>query len=118
MTGSWLAALLLVSPGERWAQPAIAPPRLGFVQDSAHTLRPAYGAGGQLHSRTVRVPATIVSEAFSGSIGLLKTDSSLAAFDSQGKLLASMDAPGGPALFAFSPGRRHRRLPISHPATH
>ena len=46
----------------------------------------------------------IVTAAFSGSIGLLKTRSSLAAFDAQGKVLASMDAALGPALFAFSPG--------------
>ncbi len=46
----------------------------------------------------------IVTQAFSGSFGLLKTDSSLAAFDSQGKRQASMDAAAGPALFAFSPG--------------
>jgi len=97
-----IAALFLVCAGA-WAQPAIAPPQIGFVEDGAHRLRPAYGLAGNF----ILGPATsgqIVSEAFSGTVGLLKTDSSLAAFNSQGKLLASIHAAPGPALFAFSPG--------------
>jgi hypothetical protein len=97
-----IAALLLASAGA-WAQPAIAPPSLGFVEDSARALRPAYGLAGNFILGP-SVAGKIVSEAFSGSIGLLKTDSSLAAFDSQGTLLASIDVAPGPALFAFSPG--------------
>jgi hypothetical protein len=46
----------------------------------------------------------VVAEAFSGSIGLLKTDSSLVAFDAQGKLLGSKDVAPGPAIFAFASG--------------
>jgi hypothetical protein len=97
-----IAALLLASAGA-WAQPAIAPPNLGFVEDSTRALRPAYGLAGNFILGP-SVASKIVSEAFSGSIGLLKTDSSLAAFDSQGTLLASIDVAPGPALFAFSPG--------------
>jgi hypothetical protein len=102
-----IAAFFLMSAGG-WAQPTIAPPLLGFVEDAAHLLRPAYGLAGNF----ILGPAVsgtigdgkIVSEAFSGSFGLLKTDSSLAAFDSHGRLLASMHVAAGPALFAFSPG--------------
>ena len=97
-----IAAVFLVSTSA-WAQPAIAPPQLGFVQDSAGAVRPAYGTAGNF----VLGPAmagTVVSAAFSASLGLLKTDSSLEALDPQGKRLASMDAAPGPALFAFSPG--------------
>ena len=72
-----IAALLLASAGA-WAQPAIAPPSLGFVEDSARSLRPAYGLAGNFILGP-SVAGKIVSEAFSGSIGLLKTDSSLAA---------------------------------------
>ena len=102
-----IAALFLVSAAA-WAQPALAPPSLGFVEDSARALRAAYGlAGTFILGPPVILGSSsgsqIVSEAFSGSTGLLKTDSSLAAFDSQGKLLASMDVAPGPALFAFSP---------------
>ena len=96
-----IAALFLVSAGA-WAQPAIAPPSLGFVEDSSRALRPAYGLAGNFILGPP-VAGEIVSEAFSGSVGLLKTDSSLAAFDSQGKLLASIGAAPGSALFAFSP---------------
>ena len=93
-------ALLLVCASAK-AQPGIAPPQLGFVEDSARTLRPAYGLAGNFILGP-SIAANIVSEAFSGSLGLLKTDSSLVAFDSQGKLLGSIDAASGPALFAFS----------------
>jgi hypothetical protein len=49
------------------------------------------------------VAVKVASQAFSGSLGLLKTDSSLAAFDSNGQRLTSIDVSPGPALFAFSP---------------
>jgi len=96
-----ITALLLVSAWG-WAQPAIAPPQLGFVLDGARALRPAYGLAGNFILGPA-VTGTVVTAAFSGSLGLLKTDSSLAAFDAQGKVLASLDASPGPALFAFSP---------------
>jgi hypothetical protein len=99
-------ALVLTLP-IAWAQ-LVAPPQLGFVQDSARALRPAYGLAGNFIlgpsiSGTI-VAGQIVTAAFDGSFGLLKTDSSLAAFDPQGKLLAAMNVAPGPALFAFSPG--------------
>jgi hypothetical protein len=101
MTKTWIATLVLVVPGA-WAQPVIAPPQLGFVEDSARSLRPAFGLAGNFMLGPP-IAGKIVAEAFSGSIGLLKTDSSLTAFDAQGKLLASMNVAPGPALFAFSP---------------
>jgi hypothetical protein len=99
---AWMVALVAALPSA-WAQPALAPPQLGFVRDSASALRPVYGVTGSFILGSP-LAGKIVSEAFSGSIGLLKTDSSLAAFDSTGKQLASIAAAGGPALFAFSPG--------------
>jgi len=101
MPRAWIAAVFLMLPSA-WAQPAIAPPLLGFLEDSASALRPAYGVSGNFILGPP-VASKIVSVAFSGSIGMLKTDSSLAAFDSTGKLLASLDTAYGPALFAFSP---------------
>jgi hypothetical protein len=102
MTKRLVMAVCSILPG-LWAQPAIAPPKLGFVEDSARLLRPAYGIAGNFILGPA-VSGKIITEAFSGSFGLLKTDSSLAAFDPQGKLLAAMDVAPGPALFAFSPG--------------
>jgi hypothetical protein len=81
---------------------SIAPPQLGFVVDGASVLRPAYGLAGNFILGP-SVGSQIASAAFSGSVGLLKTDSSLAAFNSQGALLGSMKATPGPALFGFSP---------------
>jgi hypothetical protein len=95
-----MTALLLASAWG-WAQPAIAPPQLGFVVDGARAMRPAYGLAGNFILGPA-VTGTVVTEAFSGLLGLLKTDSALAAFNAQGKLLASLDAGPGPALFAFS----------------
>ena len=102
MTKCWITAWLLVSAAA-WAQPAMAPPQVGFVADGARLLRPAYGLAGNFILGPA-VAGRIVSEAFGGSFGLLKTDSSLSAFDSRGKLLAFMDTAPGPALFAFSTG--------------
>ncbi|MGD0131637.1 MAG: hypothetical protein ABSE57_06305 [Bryobacteraceae bacterium] len=99
---TWMVALVAALPSAR-PQPAIAPPQLGFVRDSAWGLRRVYGVTGSFVLGSP-LAGKIVSEAFSGSIGLLKTDSSLAAFDSTGKRLASINAAGGPALFAFSSG--------------
>jgi hypothetical protein len=48
------------------------------------------------------IAGKIISQAFSGSLGLLKTESTLAAFDGRGRMLATTDAAAGPALFAFS----------------
>jgi hypothetical protein len=102
-----LTALFLLSAGA-WGQPAIAPPLLGFVEDATRLLRPAYGLAGNFILGAAVFgkigQGKIVSAAYSGAFGLLKTDSSLAAFDSHGKLLASMHVAAGPALFAFSPG--------------
>ncbi|MGP0073231.1 MAG: hypothetical protein ACLPWF_15035 [Bryobacteraceae bacterium] len=102
-----LITALLLSPAIVWAQPTIAPPQLGFVQDSGRGLRPAFGVSGSFILGPSVTPANaagqIVTEAFSGSLGLLKTDSSLTAFNSQGKVLTSIIAAPGPALFAFSP---------------
>jgi hypothetical protein len=101
MAKTWIATLSLLVPGA-WAQPVIRPPQIGFMEDSAHNLRPAFGLAGNFMLGPPIV-GKVVAEAFSGSIGLLKTDSSLSAFDSQGKVLASIDVGPGPALLAFSP---------------
>ncbi len=100
--GAAAASLLLLAPCV-WAQSGIAPPQLGFVEDSALALRPAYGVTGNFILGPA-MAANIESAAFSGSLGLLKSASSLAAFNAQGKLLASTPVAEGSALFAFSPG--------------
>jgi hypothetical protein len=94
--------LVLLASACVWAQSAIAPPKLGWALDGAGALRPIYGLAGNF----MLGPAArqgVVAEAFSGSIGLLKTDSSLAAFDLQGRMRGSVDTGEGTALFAFSP---------------
>jgi hypothetical protein len=83
-----------------WAQPAIAPPQIGFIQDTAGTMRPVYGLAGNFLMGEP-IAAGVISGAFSGSFGWTKTDSTVNVTDSQGQAIAAADAPDGPALFAF-----------------
>ncbi len=95
------ALLALLSISAAWAQTSLAPPQVGFIRDSGNALRPVYGIAGNF----VLGPAAstgVVSAAFSGSFGWVKTDSTLLVTDRLGQALTSMDAPAGPALFAFS----------------
>lgn len=84
-----------------WAQPTIAPPQIGFMLDSAGALRPVSGVAGNFVLGDP-IAKTVLSAAFSGSAGWMKTDSSLAVFDATGHAIATTHAPKGPALFAFS----------------
>jgi hypothetical protein len=84
------------------AQSGIRPPQVGFIGNADGTLRPVYGVAGNFILGP-SIAARVISQAFSGSIGLLKTESTLEAFNQQGQILASTDAANGPALFAFSP---------------
>jgi hypothetical protein len=95
-------AFLLAFSAAAVAQPGIAPPQLGFVADAANALRPVYGVSGNFVLGPA-VAGAVVSEAFSGSLGLFKTGKSLAAFNASGDRLASIPASQGPAYFAFSP---------------
>jgi hypothetical protein len=100
-----LIAVVIMAPSAP-AQPAIRPPQLGFAGNADGTLRPVYGvAGNFMLGPSVTgeaVAGKVISLAFSGSLGLLKTDSTLSAFNGQGQALATTDAAAGPALFAFS----------------
>jgi len=93
--------LLFIAVSSAWAQPALAPPQLGFIADSAHSLHPVYGVAGNFVLGSAAATG-VTSDAFSGSIGLLKTDSAVIAFDRQGNTLGSASAPAGPALFGFA----------------
>jgi hypothetical protein len=83
------------------AQTSIQPPQLGFTASSGGSLRPVYGIAADFILGP-SVAGSVLSQAFSGSLGLLKTTSTLTAFDAQGRMLASIDTAPGPALFAFS----------------
>jgi hypothetical protein len=83
------------------AQIALTPPQAGFMRDATDSLRPVYGiAGNFLVGDSVAVG--VVSAAYSGSCGLIKTVSAVVVIDRAGSRVASNDAPDGPALFAFA----------------
>jgi hypothetical protein len=84
-----------------WAQTALAPPQVGFIQDGHGQIHPVNGVAGNF---LLGGPAAtkVLSAAFSGSFGLLKSSSALLVTDSRGHAIAGVDAPPGLALFAFS----------------
>jgi hypothetical protein len=84
------------------AAQTIRPPQMGFAATTGGELQPVYGVAGNFLFGPP-IASRVISQAFSGSFGLLKTDSTLAAFDREGKILSVTDAAPGPALFAFSP---------------
>ena len=83
------------------AQSTLAPPTLGFVHDNAGALRPVLGLAGNFMLGDP-IASDVSSTAFSGSFGFAKTSNALAIFDLQGRTILSVDAPSGPALFAFA----------------
>lgn len=82
------------------AQPAIAPPQVGFLYDGATSYRPVFGIAGNF---IVGSPAfaSVANASYSGSFGLVKTDTAIIATNNQGQQVATKDAPVGAALFAF-----------------
>jgi hypothetical protein len=99
MKAVFILAILL---GVACAQPALAPPQLGFVQDGGNALRPVLGIAGNFVLGDA-AQTGVNAAAFSGSFGTVKTDSALQAIDRFGNVIASADSPSGSALFAFSP---------------
>ncbi len=83
------------------AQPALTPPQVGFVQDSGDSFRPVWGIAGNFLLGDATASG-VVAAAFSGSFGILKTDTTLVVTDRLGQTIATQDAPQGAALFAFS----------------
>lgn len=83
------------------AQSTLSAPQVGFIQDRLRTVRLVNGVGGNFLVGGA-VANGIVSAAFSGSFGMLKADSAIIVTDRLGHALASVAAPPGSALFAFS----------------
>jgi hypothetical protein len=96
-----LLASLTVVTTAAWAQHALTPPQVGFIQDALGQIYIVKGLAGNFLV-SVAVSSGIVSAAYSGSFGLLKADSTLIVVDQQGHGVASVRAPAGPALFAFA----------------
>ena len=82
-------------------QPAITPPQLGWVRDENSGLRPVTGIAANFIVGD-SVTDGVISSAFSGSFGIVKTDASLSVLDRDGQTVFRTDAEAGPALFAFS----------------
>jgi hypothetical protein len=97
-----LLAVVLFAAGAAWAQTSVIPPQSGFLRDSSNSLRPVYGTAGSFVLGNT-VAGSVISAAYSGSYGLVKTGSAVSVIDQTGSLLATEPASDGPALFAFKP---------------
>ncbi|MEB2360204.1 MAG: hypothetical protein OZ929_02625 [Bryobacterales bacterium] len=75
-------------------------PMLGYIL-AADRVAPLFGVAGAF---SIGEPQynDVLSAAFSGRAGLLKTSGEVLVLDSKGRMTASVVAPAGPALFAFS----------------
>jgi hypothetical protein len=96
-----MLATLSIMAGAAWAQTALTPPQVGFMQDAANSVRPVYGIAGNFLPGNP-VAGGVVSAAYSGSYGLFKTNSAIIVSDRAGSIVASNAEPDGPALFAFT----------------
>lgn len=94
----WTATLALFQLS---SQPAIAPPQLGWVRDSNSGLRPVTGLAANFILGDSAADG-VVSSAFSGSFGIVKTGTSLSVLDRDGQTVFRADAEAGAALFAFA----------------
>jgi hypothetical protein len=94
-----LAAFLSICAAAVLAQPAIAPPSVGMVRDSGGSAHVVNGIAGNFVIADTGI-SNAVSAAFSGSAGLIKTDTELLVLDASYQVAARYDAPGGAALFA------------------
>ena len=99
MRASWAALSIVACVA--WAQTALAPPEVGFMRDSSDSLRPVHGIAGNFLLGDP-VAAGVVSAGYSGSFGLIKSGPAVMVMDRTGSIIASSEAPDGPAQFAFS----------------
>lgn len=83
------------------AQSGIDGPSVGLVRDPSGAVRPVLGLAANFWLGKP-VAVGVLSCGFSGRAGLLKTSSRLLVLDARGQTTATLDAPEGPALFAFS----------------
>ena len=93
-------ALLLFCCAAALAQPAIRPPDVGTIRDSSGSLYTVTGIPGNFIAAEAGISG-IISAAFSGSAGLLKTDAELVVMNAKNEVIERWTAPAGPALFAF-----------------
>ena len=93
-------ALFLLSYATAFAQPAISPPGVGMVRDSFGWVQSVIGIAGNFLLADTGI-SNATSAAFSGSAGLIKTDSEVLVLDASYQVTARYGAPNGLALFAF-----------------
>ena len=93
-------ALLLFCCAAAIAQPAISPPDVGTIREPSGSLYTVTGIPGNFIVADAGISG-VISAAFSGSAGLLKTDTELVIMNAKNEVIERRTAPAGPALFAF-----------------
>jgi hypothetical protein len=99
MMKNGLIALLLTCAAAL-AQTAISLPSVGMVRDSGGSVQAVNGIAGSFLLADTGLSKAI-SAAFSGSAGLIKTDTEVLVLDASYQVTTRYDAISGPALFAF-----------------
>ncbi|HEX4592948.1 MAG TPA: hypothetical protein VH157_01675 [Bryobacteraceae bacterium] len=97
-----ILATITIAAGLASAQTAVTAPQVGFMHDAADSVRPVYGIAGNFLLGDP-VATGVLSAAFSGSYGLIKTGSAVIVIDRAGSIVGSSNAPDGPALLSFAP---------------
>ncbi|MDQ6666056.1 MAG: hypothetical protein M3Z23_16880 [Acidobacteriota bacterium] len=86
------------------AAQSFSAPRVGFVLDASHRVRPVFGVAGNLIlGEALLGDGEFLSFAFSGKSGLAKTATQILLLDSEAATIRVFDAPPGQAFFAFHP---------------
>ena len=94
-------ALVLLFAGLSRGQTALSRPEIGFVQDHANALRPASGVPGSFRLGD-SIRTGVISSAFSGSLGIAKSNAAIYLFDQAGRIIHKALAPAGAALFGVA----------------
>ncbi|MSV27970.1 MAG: hypothetical protein EXQ52_04390 [Bryobacterales bacterium] len=94
--------LIFVLTSLAWAQSSIEPPRAGIVRGADNKVRPIHGVPGNFLA-PLPDGEEALGYAFSGRFALRKTGNEILTLDADGKIIARLPAPAGPALFAFHP---------------
>lgn len=93
--------VLLVWAATGSPQSGIVPARLGFVKDSANSVRPVFGLAANFVVGDPLITG-VQAAAFSANNGLVKQENILLLVDVAGRPLCRWRVPSGPAVFAFS----------------
>lgn len=100
-----MRTLLLFTTALVAAAGGIDAPRIGYARSADGSVLQVSGVSGAFITTPTGL-TDVVAAAFSGSLGLLKTNETTRVIDRTGAILSEIEAPSGPAMFGFDPTGR------------